>query len=258
MAIAKDPAKNASLLREMSFLQHLEELRGVLIRSAVALVAATVVCWFFSARLVDLLVGDLPVDHLNFFAPAEAFMVRLKVSLVTGAMAAFPYVIYQVWSFVSPGLFAGERKRVYPVVVTATVLFYVGVAFCYLVLIPLVLDFLLGFGTDKVMPLLSVSAYFAMVARLCFTFGLVFQLPIVVFVLSLTGLVTPSLLLRQWRWAVLIVFVVAAILTPPDPASQVLMAVPVLLLYIGSVFVAHVALKRRRDGAATPENGRDG
>jgi sec-independent protein translocase protein TatC len=241
----------------MSFLEHLEDLRGVLIHSAVALLLATIVCWFFSARILDLLVSDLPVDHLNFFAPSEAFMVRLKLSLVIGAIVAFPYVVYRVWQFVAPALFEQERKRIGPMVLVSSILFYAGVVFCYFILIPVVLEFLLGFGTDKLTPLLSVGAYFAMVARLCFTFGIVFQLPIIVLVLSLSGLVTPGLLLSQWRYAILIIFVVAAVLTPPDPASQVLMALPVLLLYIGSVLVAHVAVRKRdtkeddeADGAA--------
>jgi sec-independent protein translocase protein TatC len=169
-------------------------------------------------------------------------------------MAAFPFIIFKVWSFVAPGLFAGERKKVYPFILLSSTLFYVGVLFCYFFLIPIVIDFLLGFGTDRLTPVISVNMYFSFVARLSFTFGVVFQLPIVVFVLSMLGIVTPRFLLRQWRYAVLIVFVLAAVLTPPDPASQVLMAIPILVLYIGSVLVAYLAM-RRTDKTDTETNG---
>jgi sec-independent protein translocase protein TatC len=238
-------AKSREILREMSFLEHLDELRGVLIHSLLAFMAASIVLWFFSGTVLDFIVSDIPVDKLNFFSPAEAFMARLKMSFVLGAMVTFPFILFKVWRFVSPGLFDNERGRVYPFVVTSSVLFYAGVLFCYTVLIPIVMDFLLGFGTERLSPLISISAYFAFVARMCFTFGLVFQLPVVVLLLSLLGIVTPQMLLRQWRWAVVIIFTVAAVLTPPDPASQVLMALPVLILYLGSVVVARIAVGRR-------------
>lgn len=241
----RNRVKDKELLREMSFLEHLDELRGVLVQSLAVFVVASVVLTFFSGRVIDLLIADLSVKQLNFFAPTEAFMVRLKLSFVLGLMVAFPFILGKVWHFVAPGLFDRERRTVYPLLVTASILFYVGVLFCYIVLIPIVLDFLLGFGTDKLNPIISVNSYFAFVARMCLTFGLVFQLPIVVLMLSITGIVTPGQLLRQWRYAVLIIFVVAAVLTPPDPVSQVLMALPVLLLYIGSVFVAYLAVRRR-------------
>jgi len=229
----------------MSFLEHLDELRGVLVQSLIVFVTVSVVLSFFSGTILDFIVRDIPVDKLNFFSPTEAFMARLKMSFVLGAMVSFPFILLKVWQFVSPGLFNNEKRRVYPFVVTSSILFYAGVLFCYIVLIPIVMEFLLGFGTARLNPLISINAYFAFVARLCFTFGLVFQLPIVVLVLSLLGIVTPEMLLRQWRWAVVIIFTIAAILTPPDPASQVLMALPVLVLYLGSVVVARIAVRRR-------------
>lgn len=246
----RDRMKSKELLREMSFLEHLDELRGVLVHSLVAFLAASIVLWFFSGDVLDLLVRDLPVERLNFFAPSEAFMARLKMSFALGLMVTFPLILVKVWRFVSPGLFVTERRRVYPFVVTSSVLFYAGVVFCYVVLIPIVVDFLLGFGTERLSPLISISSYFAFVARLCFTFGIVFQLPVIVLILSMLGVVTPRLLLRQWRYAIVIIFVVAAILTPPDPASQLLMALPVLLLYIGSVLVAFVVVRRKKASAS--------
>jgi sec-independent protein translocase protein TatC len=176
----------------------------------------------------------------------EAFMIRMKISFVLGLMLAFPYVLFKVWSFVAPGLFSFERKRVYPFMMSSTTLFYAGVLFCYLILIPIVLGFLLGFGTEYLNPLLSVSSYFNFVARLCFVFGVVFQIPIVVLILSSLGLVTPRFLLRQWRYGVLVIFAGSAVLTPPDAISMVFMAVPILLLYILSILVAFVVVRRKR------------
>jgi sec-independent protein translocase protein TatC len=245
----EQPDKNKDTLREMSFLEHLEDLRGVLVQSIVAFLLCSIVYWFFSGTILDLLIKNISVDKLNFFAPAEAFMARMKISFVLGLMTAFPFILFKVWSFVAPGLFVSERKKLYPFIVTSSVLFYLGVLFCYYILIPIVLDFLLGFETDKLNPMISVSMYFAFVARLCFTFGLVFQLPIVVLLLSIMGIVTPQFLLKQWRYAIVIIFVVSAILTPPDPASQVLMALPVVLLYIGSVLVAYIALRKKKEAA---------
>ena len=133
----------------------------------------------------------------------------------------------------------------YPLVIASSTLFYTGVLFCYFVLIPIVLGFLLGFGTEYLNPLLSVSRYFGFVARLCFVFGIVFQVPIVVLVLSSVGVVTPQLLLRQWRYGVLVIFVGSAILTPPDAISLILMAVPILLLYVGSILIAFVTTRKK-------------
>jgi sec-independent protein translocase protein TatC len=242
----KESTEKKNSLREMSFLEHLEDLRGVLVQSLIVFLFFTVVLWFFSGTILDFLIRDLPVEQLNFFAPAEAFMTRLKISLVLGVMTAFPFILFKVWSFVAPGLFANERKKIYPFVLMSSMLFYVGVLFCYIILIPIVIDFLLGFGTDRLTPIISVSMYFTFVARLCFTFGIVFQLPVVVFVLSMVGIVTPQFMLRQWRYAVLVIFVLSAVLTPPDPASQVLMAFPIILLYIGSVLLAYAALRKRK------------
>lgn len=237
---------NTESLKEMPFLRHLDDLRKVLIHSLIVIALLIAICWFFSKGILNLLIRDLPVDSLYFLTPIEAFMVRVKISSVVGLMLAFPFILFKIWAFVTPGLFLHERKRLYPFIITGSTLFYSGVAFCYLILIPLVLRFLLSFGTEYLNPLISVSSYFSFVSRLCFTFGIVFQLPIVVLLLSMLGIVTPGMLLRHWRYGVLVIFVGSAILTPPDAISLVFMALPILLLYIGSILVAYVVVRRRR------------
>jgi sec-independent protein translocase protein TatC len=243
---AEDTPKVAGSTKEMSFLEHLGELRSVIIQSLVVLLVVSIVCWFFSGRILELLLEDLPLDSLYFHSPIEAFMVRMKISFVLGAMITFPFILFKIWSFVAPGLFENERRKIYPFMIVSSILFYTGVLFCYIVLIPVVLKFLLGFATEHLNPLLSVNSYFAFVARLCFSFGIVFQIPVIVLILSAIGIVTPNFLLRQWRYAVVLIFFVAAVMTPPDVVSQLMMALPVLFLYIGSVLVAYFTVKKQK------------
>lgn len=229
----------------MSFLDHLDDLRKVIVHSAAAFLLAMVVCWFFSGRLLEFLIRPLPVESLVFTDPIEAFMVRVRVSVAMALMISFPIILFRVWAFVAPGLFAHERKKILPFVVGSSALFYAGVVFCYLVLIPIVLDFLLGFRTPRLNPMISVDSYLSFVARLCIAFGAVFQLPIVVLVLSLLGIVTPSWLLRQWRYGVVGIAVAAAVFTPPDVISMIAMGVPLLVLYAASVALAFVVVRKK-------------
>ncbi len=231
-------------LRAMGFIEHLEELRSTLIASIVAFVGAGIVIWFFSGRVLDFLLAGIPVDSLYFNAPIEAFMTRLKLSFALGFLVSFPYILFRVWSFISPGLFRKEKKFVIPLVVSSTALFYLGAVFAYWILVPVVLDFLLRFGTEMLEPLISVGKYFGFVARLCFAFGLVFQLPLVIVFLTAMGIISARALLRQWRWAILVIFITGAVLTPPDPASQLLMALPLVFLFFASA-VLSVIIERR-------------
>jgi len=231
----------------MAFLEHLGELRGVLTACVIAFMALSVGYFFFSGPILEWMVRGLPVDHLIFQSPSEAFMVRTKLSLILGGMTAFPYIAYRVWRFVTPGLFLKERGRVMPIVGWSVVLFYGGVVFCYFMLIPGMMNFLIGYGTEHIQPLISISSYFDTVAQLCLVMGVVFQLPIVMFMLSMMDLVPARTFIKNWRFAIVIIFVVSAIATPsPDPVSQTLMATPLCLLYIGSALTALVVSRRRR------------
>lgn len=250
--MARRPDETNETLSEMGFLDHLEELRSTLISCLVAWLGASIVLWFVSRRVLDLLLAGIPLDSLYFHAPVEAFMTRLKLSFILGFLVTFPYILFRVWAFVAPGLFTRERRAVVPLVVSSAILFYVGVVFAYWVLVPVVLGFLLKFGTEALLPLISIGAYFAFVARLSFAFGVVFQLPIVILFLVQLGLVSARALLRQWRWAVLVIFVVGAVLTPPDPVSQLLMALPLVALFMGSALLA-LLIERRRSSKLQAE-----
>jgi len=228
------------------FLDHLEDLRCTLIQTSLAGFAATIICWFFSSRLLDILVRPIKDQGVYFTAPNEAFMVRLKLSAAMGLFVVAPFIFFRLYMFIVPGLYQKEKKIVTPLLITTTLLFYTGVSFGFLVVIPQVITFLMSFGTAYLSPLIGIGAYFELVSRLVLAFGLVFQLPLVVLFLSVIGVVKPRTLLRTWRYAILAIFVASAFLTPPDVISQVMMAGPVLVLYWSSVLVALVVTRKQR------------
>jgi len=240
----------------MSWIDHLEELRSTLIGSVVAALLATIGCWFVSRPLLDLLVAPIlaAAEGVYFHTPIEAFMTRLKLAAICGLFVVLPYIFFRLYGFILPGLYAKERKVITPLLVSSTALFYLGVVFAYLVVIPQVVTFMLSFGTEIMQPLIGIGPYFAFVARLCLAFGIVFELPLVVLFLSSIGLVNPRMLLRTWRYALIIIVVFAAVLTPPDVFSQLLMAGPVMLLYIGSVLIAMVVTRRKDKSSQEDED----
>lgn len=232
-------------MKTMPFLRHLEELRTTLIRMIVVTVAGAIGAWFVAEPILDLLVTpDLGAVH--YFGPTEGFLIRVKVSLVTGLLVAVPFLLAQIWSFVAPGLFQHEKRAVLPVLVSSTTLFYFGVAFAYAGVVPKTVQFLMSFSGDRLVPMINVTQYFVFVAKFCLAFGIVFQLPLVIVMLAALGLVSPRQLWRTWRYGVLLIFIFAAWLTPPDPASQILLAVPVVVLYVGSIGLAFLLARRRR------------
>ena len=229
----------------MTFLDHLEELRKRILYSLVALGVCAVVGFFFSQRVLDLLTR--PVPSLVFLAPAEAFVVQLKVALVTGLFLAAPVIFYQFWRFVRPALQKHEVKYIASAVVVSSLLFVVGVAFAYLVVVPIAMKFLLGFETPKLHAMISISQYVGTVGAFLLACGVIFQLPVIMFFLTKLGVITPKLLMKNQRVAVVLIFIVAAILSPPDVFSQILMAVPLFVLFELGVVASFLA--RRRTGA---------
>lgn len=241
----KPPAESSGE-KELSFLEHLEELRSTLVQSLIAAVAATILCWFVSSEMLDLLVAPIKDQGVFFSAPNEAFLVRLKLAGAMGLFVVAPFIFFRMYMFILPGLYSQEKRVVTPLMLATTVLFYTGVSFGFLVVIPQVMVFLMSFGTAYLSPLIGIGAYFAFVSKLCLAFGLVFQLPLLVLFLSFIGVLDPRVLLRTWRYAILAIFTLSAFLTPPDVISQVMMAGPVLILYWSSVLVAFIVTRNRR------------
>jgi sec-independent protein translocase protein TatC len=234
------------------FLSHLEELRKRLVACAIAVGVGFVVSYFFSERLFQLLIMPLKAvmpegDRLIFTNLPEMFFTYLKVAFLSGILVMAPFIFYQLWMFVAPGLYRHEKKYVIPFVVASTILFVGGSLFGYFVVFPFGFKFFIGFSNEYVKALPSVKEYFSFAIKLLFAFGMAFELPVVIFFLTKMGLVTPETLRKKRKYAILLTFVVGAILTPPDVITQCMMAVPLILLYETGILVAVIARKKKEE-----------
>ncbi len=235
----------------MSFLEHLDELRVRLIRAIIALVVGFGVAWNFRERIFEFLVQPLrktnPAAEFIYTSPAEALMLYMKMAFFVGIFLAAPFILYQVWAFVSPGLYPHEKRYALPFVFFGTLFFISGAAFGHYILFPMTFGFLGSFGGTAMKFLPRVGEYFTFYSWFLLAIGLVFQTPVVIFILSRIGLVTPGFLLRQFKYAVLIAFIVAAVVTPtPDVVTQSALALPMLGLYLIGVLVAWAFGRPRR------------
>ncbi len=238
-----DEKKQGPDEKEMPFLQHLEELRRVVIDSLIVVAVLSAGCWFLSGRAVDALV--VPIGKAVFIGPAEAFTVRLKLAIVLGLLISLPFVFLRIWRFVVPGLLRRERTALMPLALFSSILFYGGVAFSYFMLVPAVMRILLAFGTTKLEPMISIDKYLSLVIQIGLSLGLVFQFPLIVGVLTWLGVITPDSLKRKWRYAIVIIFIIGAAVTPGDGPSQLVVAFPVTGLYFLSILVSMVVHRRK-------------
>jgi sec-independent protein translocase protein TatC len=252
----------------MSFLGHLGDLRKKITVSLIATCVTFMVSFNYSEQLLESLMFPLrytldfsvtkmymyfiPQDKLHntklvFLAPAEGFWMNMKIAMVAALILALPVIFQQLWSFISPGLHGKEKKYVVPFVLTATGLFLVGGAFCFFIVLPFAMGFLLTYKVgDFMMPLLSVGQYVDFCLKFILAFGAVFELPIIILFATRMGLITTQTLAKNRRYAVLIAFIVAAILTPtPDIFNQTLMAVPMIILYEVGIIAARVFVRRK-------------
>jgi sec-independent protein translocase protein TatC len=222
---------------KLPFTDHLDELRHRLIVSLVGIGLGFAVSYGFSQQLLLLLQRPMPT-RLVFIAPTEAFFVNLKVAFYAGLFLSVPLLLFQVWKFVAPGLYEHERRYSFPFLIVSTALFLLGAIFAYVVILPIALHFLISQGGELWKPNITLSNYLSFCMRLILAAGLVFEFPVLMYFLAKVGIVTPELLVRNRKYAVLVAFIISAILTPPDVFSQVLLAVPLFLLFEVSIFVA--------------------
>jgi sec-independent protein translocase protein TatC len=223
---------------EMSFADHLEELRQRIFYAIAAVAIGAVGCFVYAKQIVQIL--EVPAAGIKFLqlAPGEYFFVSVKVAGYCGLLVATPVVLYQIVQFVIPGLTRRERQLVLPVVAGSAILFVAGVAFAYYVLIPAALDFLIGYGADVVEQAWSIDRYFEFILVLLFATGLLFELPVIQILLSLLGILSSKLMLAGWKNVVVGSMVVGAVVTPStDPLTQSLLAGAVLALYFGGIGV---------------------
>lgn len=238
--------------KRMGLLDHLEELRTRLIICIAATFLCAVIGYFFSPIILKVL--SEPVGELVFLAPTEAFITRLKIALIGGVFLALPVVFYQFWRFVAPGLMKKERKYVFFTVLSSTVFFLVGASFAYFVILPIAIRFFLSFQTESLRAMLSLEKYIGFVAKLFLAFGVVFQLPVLSFFLTKMGLITPDFLKKRWRVAFALIFIASAIFTPPDVFTQILMAIPLILLFGISILVSALAARGRQASLRSEES----
>lgn len=223
----------------------------MLLSCLVALAVLSCVAYYFSDRVLEHIVVR-HVGEAQFLHPMEAFSARLKLALLLGFIAGLPFIAFEVWSFVVPGLMHRERRLVVPLVASSVLLFLGGVAFSYFWLTPTMMSMLVSFGTEHVKANISVGFLLDFVLRMAMAAGLLFQLPLVVAVLSILDLVSPRWLLSKWRHAVVLILVLGAVVTPGDGPSQLLLAAPIIVLYFLSILVSLLLTRGRDHGRASP------
>jgi sec-independent protein translocase protein TatC len=234
-----------------TFLSHLIELRERLVRSIIAFAIACIPALYFSAELYDVLAYPLmqalpPNSRMIATGVISPFLIPMKISFMAAFLLVLPYLLHQAWAFVAPGLYAHEKRLALPLVVSSTLLFILGMLFCYFIVFGKVFAFIASFAPKSITVAPDIEAYFNFVLGMFFAFGLAFEVPIVVIVLVLTGIVTVEQL-REWRgYVVVAIFVVAAIVTPPDVVSQIALAVPMCILYEAGIVVAQMMQRKRK------------
>lgn len=221
--------------KKLTLVEHLEELKGGVIKSVVFITACSFFVYYYVNSILPVLIK--PVGKLVFITPQEAFITHVKIAFFGGLFLSSPFLLYQIWRFVSGGLKPQERKYTLIFGPLSFLFFILGITFGYFIIVPVGVKFLLGFATDILTPMLTVSKYISFIGTLTFVFGIVFQLPLVSLFLTKIGVVTPRFLSDKRKQAIVSIFILAAFFTPPDVVTQCLMAVPLLILYeIGIIF----------------------
>jgi sec-independent protein translocase protein TatC len=237
----------------MPFLDHLEELRWRIFKAAGALLVGTMVGFYLIQRFNVLALLIAPVQpylpengRLNYLSPVTPFLFLLKTSLLTGLILAFPIVLYQVWAFLSPALEKQEKRVIVPALYMGLVLFVAGAGLAYEVALPVSLQFLLGLQEDILQPMLTADDYLSFVVRLMMGFGIIFELPVVVLILSVLGVITPEFLRAKRRHAIVVITVLASLLSPGDLIMVTgIMMIPLIFLYEFSILLSTMVYRRR-------------
>ena len=234
----------------MSLIEHLEELRRRIVRALLAVAIAFIGCWVFVQEIAEFFARPIyevlePGQRLVFLGVTDPFILYVKVAALAGLFVSSPIVLYQFWRFVSPGLYRRERLYAVPFVVLGSLFFLAGGAFAYYVAFPFAVEFLIGMG-EAFEPTITVTHYFGFLLLIMLGLGLMFELPIVIFFLAQIGVVTPRFLMKHFRWAVLGIFVLAAVLTPtPDVVYLCVFALPTIGLYLLGVLAAALVPRRK-------------
>ena len=239
---------------------HLLELRRRLMYSAISVVATTAIAFVFHRQILKFLMGparqfeEIPTGGPVYTTLTEFISIAFKTSLLVGLFASLPFVLYQVVRFVSPGLNRTERRYLYILMPATLLAFMAGAAFGYYIMFPPMIRFLLNFGGDIAIPMIRIADYVNLILTLTFWLGIIFEMPVVIFFLAKIGLVSPEFLGRQRRYAIVVAFILGALITPTfDPINQSLVAIPIIVLYELSIWLAKLAARGRRTRAVGAE-----
>lgn len=231
---------------------HIAELRKRLIICLLTLIAFFILCFSYYEIILKFMIAPLnealPANSKIIFTQlGETFFTAMKVSFFSSLLISMPIIFWQIWLFVAPGLYDNEKKYVIPFVVAASLMFFLGAAFCYYVVIPVAFKFLINFGGEIAASMPSIGQYVGFFTKLIIAFGLSFELPVITFFLALVGFVTDIILKEFFRYAIVIIFIFAAIMTPPDVLSQFMLATPLILLYVLSIIIAKIVNPAKKD-----------
>lgn len=234
--------------REMTFLEHLEELRWRIIYSIIGVIVGTIVAWIFIDYLVEYVLLKPAKDSgadLQNLRPFGQLFLYMQIAIMVGIIISIPNIFYQLWKFISPALHKNERRYVLWIVIFSSVCFLAGIAFAYFVMLPLALQFAAQFGTESIKNQFAIDEYMSIIISVMLAAGLVFELPMLSFFLSKLGILKPSFMRKYRRHAIVVIMLFAAFLTPgADPVSQIVLAVPLALLYEISILVSKVSQKK--------------
>lgn len=234
-------------IKAMGFIDHLEELRRRLLKAALTIVILSAVAFYFADKLVQFI--RIPLgDEIKLYniQVTGAFYAYLKIAIITGIITSLPVIFYQMWAFIAPGLYKREKMTILPLVFISTILFLIGAAFCYIMVLPLAFEFLMSFSEGQVINNITIGSYISFIGLLLVTFGCGFQLPIIAYFLGKMGIITSLMLSKARRYAVVGILVAAAIITPPDVFTQVLLGVPLYILYEISILVVKLTGRREK------------
>ncbi|MBN1493302.1 MAG: twin-arginine translocase subunit TatC [Candidatus Omnitrophica bacterium] len=225
--------------KKLTFIDHLDELRKRILICLAAVCIFAIAGYVFSEKILVLLKGPArgTIAEFYFFTPQAAFLIKIKIAFFAGLVLALPVLFYQTWAFVVPGLLDKERRVLMPMSVLATMLFLSGALFCYYIVLPIGLRFLIGFGGAELSPMIDVETYLQFVTTLIIIFGLIFLMPIVVFILAKLNIVSPAALAAKRGYVLIAIFVIAAVVTPPDVITQVVLALPMWILFELSILI---------------------
>ncbi len=230
--------------KEMPFLDHLEEFRWRVFKAVIAVFILTLICWAFSDYLLEILrypgTRINPPLKMQVLKVQTVFMTKLEIALIAGIILGLPVIIYQIWHFIAPGLFLTEKKFL-PIIILATIsCFIIGGLFAYFIIIPFALQFFMDLAPTDIENNIALDFYIGFLLRIIIVFGVVFELPIISILLTKMGLITPKFMRKYRRYALVGAFILGAILTPPDPSTQIMLAVPMILLYELSIFLSYI------------------